>query len=187
MIGFAAIEKQFDETLGFLQRDLSRIRVLEPGVNYAAAALIACACDVIAKRRGVAEADVFKNLLPPGRPYEVIGKTLYEALRNGLVHGYDTKEIVFDGTSIGLIVAWKETPHLSVVPHCGKQCLVLNVQALSDRLSAEIDKFRQELKQCPGARDKFFTSCQPDQREEVYGTEASEWRSLMTTDPRTSD
>lgn len=187
MIEFAKIEKQFEETLGFLQRDLSRIRVLEPGVNYAAAALIACACEVIAKRRGAAGADVFKNLLPPGRPYELISKTLYEALRNGLVHGYDTKEIVFDGTSIGLMIAWKETRHLSVVPHGGKQCLVLNVQALSDRLSSEIDKFREELKQSPEARDKFFTTCRRDERKEVHDVEAIEWRSMMTSGPRASN
>ena len=130
---------------------------------------------------------MFKNLLPPGSPYEVISKTLYEALRNGLVHGYDTKEIVFDGTSIGLMIAWKDTPHLSVVTHGGKQCLVLNVQVLSDRLSYEIEKFREQLKQSPEARDKFFTACRRDERKEVHGAEASEWRSMMTSGPRTSN
>src|SRR2546427_12107146 len=39
-VNFEMIEQQFHEIFGFIQQDLCRIVQVEPGVNYAAAALI---------------------------------------------------------------------------------------------------------------------------------------------------
>jgi len=157
-IDFKAIEQRFCEIFGFIQQDLLRIIQVEPGVNYAAAALIGCACETMAKYRYASgeAADAFAVLLPEGT-HQKVAKTLYDALRNGLVHGYEAKDIEFNGSHVGLAIAWRETPHLSFKVVNGKPQLMLNMRDLCERLSEQIDVFRAELEGNASARDLFFT------------------------------
>jgi hypothetical protein len=119
-------------------------------------------------------------LLPSDHQYQVIGGTLYDALRNGLVHGYDTKRIRWNSSSIGLLVSWEKESHLKVITWEGKPCLVLNVQSLADRLSAEIDSFRDELRTQPRARDRFVGQLNQDKEKYVVRPEEIEaWNRLL--------
>lgn len=183
MIDFSAIERQFRETLGFIQQDLARLLTLNPGVNYAAAAVIACACETLAKYRyGTREgARAFAKLLPPG-PYQQAAKTLYNALRNGLVHGYDAQDVQVNGGRIGLGIAWRETPHLSVMQRDGRPCLVLNVHVLCSQLLAQIDDFRRELEARAEARDLFLNQWKRDRVERVGSeVEREAWQTLLSS------
>jgi hypothetical protein len=51
MVEYVAIEKQVQETLDYIQNDLTNIRQNAPLANYAVCALIGCACEVIARLR----------------------------------------------------------------------------------------------------------------------------------------
>ena len=89
---------------------------------------------------------------------EKIAKTLYDVLRNGLAHRYDTRDIRIDGGIVRLGIAWKEEAHLSVkeidaVPH-----VVLNVTHLSRDLFSSFDEYKSELVHSDEARDSFFTT-----------------------------
>ena len=143
------------------------------------------ACEIIAKYRdGRVGADAFKRLLPCDERCQKMGKKLYEALRNGLVHGYDTQDILVGSRRIGLAIAWRDTPHLSVMRSGAKPCLVLNIQDLFDRLSTEIDAFRRELESQAGPRDRFFKTFgqNKDVRVEQDG-EVQAWLSLINESP----
>ena len=111
-VSFAAIEDKFDRVFGFICRDLERILALEEGGNFAVALLAACACETLAKYRyGSGEgSDAFRNLLPQG-PYRTVANTLYDVLRNGLVHRYDAADLRFNGQTLRLAIAWKESRH----------------------------------------------------------------------------
>ena len=50
-VPFAEIAERFERVFSFIRGDLERILTLKPGVNYAAASLIACACETPAKYR----------------------------------------------------------------------------------------------------------------------------------------
>ncbi len=179
-IDFEAIEQRFREIFGFIQQDLARIAQVEPGVNYAAAALIACACETVAKYRNASSegGDAFATLLPGGN-YQTVAKTIYNALRNGLVHGYEAQDIEFNGSRVGLAIAWRETPHLTFLLKENKPHLVLNMRELCERLSEQIDSFRAELMADASARDRFFTQSRKD-KVHMVGTpgEVQAWKAL---------
>jgi len=120
----------------------------------------------------------FATLLPGGI-YQTVARTIYNALRNGLVHSYEAQDIEFDGSSVGLAIAWRETPHLSVLLKDGKPQLVLNMRELCERLSEQIDSFRAELRADANARDRFFTQCRKE-RVHTAGTpeQVQAWKEL---------
>ena len=81
---------------------------------HAATLLVLVACEALSKLLGrTDECDVFaKDLL--GQRHDVpyhVGKTLFNALRNGLAHEYATWRIVVGGERIRPILAWKLGGH----------------------------------------------------------------------------
>ena len=154
---------------------------VEPGVNYAGTALIACACEMLAKYHyGSGEgADVFLKLIPDGQ-MQVIAKTLYNALRNGLMHEYDAKVIRFNGMQVHLGIAWKKTKHLSIIEKDGKKMLVLNVHQMCTDIYNEIDGYRVELENNSTARDLFSKQWEKDRVIDVRSDiELKVWASLI--------
>ncbi len=181
-VSFATIEDKFDRVFGFIRRDLERILTLNPGGNYAVALLVACACETLAKYRdGSREgAGVFTGILPPG-PYQRIARTLYDALRNGLVHRYDAKDIQFDGRIVEIAIAWKEHQHLSIKEIDGVPNLILNVNDLCHDLFSAFDQYRDDLEKDGTTRDKFFTTYRREKVTEVEsgGNEANAWQEIL--------
>jgi hypothetical protein len=157
VVSFSDIEKNFDRVFGFIQRDLEQFLSLDVSGNFAVAALAACACETLARYRyGTGEgADVFRRLLPEG-PFQVVAKSLFDLVRNGLVHRYDTADIRVEERIIRLALSWRTEPHLSVKEIDGVPNLVLNVTKLCADLFGQFDNYRQELNVSAEARDRFF-------------------------------
>ncbi len=161
-VSFGEIEKNFNETFGFIEADLKRILDLEVGGNYAVALLVACACDTLAEYRyGKGQGtEVFKELLPlpEDSPYRKAAEPIYRALRNGLVHRYDGYNIRFNEQTLCIAIAWKEGKHLSVRIIDGVPNLILNVRQLCDALFQEFENYRCFLKekQNAQARESFL-------------------------------
>src|ERR1041384_6700981 len=92
------VKWEFEESLGFIRNDI-RWLMEKSGLNYTIALLIAVGCEALAacgagkQRKGEA---VFAELLPAGDWQELSGP-IYNALRNGLAHGFDTKHLSIDG------------------------------------------------------------------------------------------
>jgi hypothetical protein len=81
------------------------------GANYAAAALITCAHETLAGLRSGAPAHAtFGETLPT--IWQPVAQSLFDALRNGVVHGYATKTLIVNGRRIELSVSWREQQHL---------------------------------------------------------------------------
>ena len=156
-VSFADIEQKFNRVFGFIQSDLERILTLDPGGNFAVAGLATCACETLARYRyGSGEgADVFSRLLPGG-PFQIVAKSLYDILRNGLVHRYDAADIRVEGNTIQLTISWRAEPHLSVKEVNGVPNLVLNVTTLCADLFGAFSEYRDELRENGEARDHFF-------------------------------
>lgn len=174
--GFSEIEQEFDETLGFIQNDLAAICAKDLGTNYTAALLIGCACDVIAQRRGgrVRDFEVFAELLPDTSDWRTLAKPLFEAVRHGLAHGFDTKEIRFNGGIMTVTISWRRREHLSIDRTREKPSLVLNVQSLATALNEKIDSLREQLIDDSSACDRFRMSCRP----------GSKSKQVLSIDPR---
>lgn len=180
-LAFADIEGQFNRIFGFIRSDLERMLTLSPGVNSAGATLVACACEILARYRyGSGEgADAFSCLLPSG-PFQKIAKTLYDVLRNGLAHHYDTRDIKIEGRIVRLGIAWKEEAHLSVKEIDGVPHLVLNVAQLCHDLFSSFEQYRTELIESGDARDRFFTTFrQLGPKDVTVPDEISAWRQIL--------
>ena len=158
-VAFADVEGEFERVFGLIRHDLERILALNRGGNFAAATLVACACETLARYRYRSEGGgaPFSRLLPSG-PFQKIARTLYNVLRNGLVHDYNTADIRAGGTTVRLAIAWREHRHLSVKEIEGVPNLVLNVTQLCRDLFSLIEEYRAELQSSGPARDQFYTT-----------------------------
>ncbi len=102
------------------------------------------------------------------------GKSLYGALRNGLIHHYDPKLIVVDGHRIELGISWRREPHLSL--RDGR--LYLNVQQMATDLGAAFDSYEQALRADATLRDRLW--CRRTREEQLCDpSEAEAWRGLL--------
>ena len=157
VVSFNDIEDKFDRVFGFIRRDLERILTLETGGNFAVALLATCACDTLAEYkygRGQGE-KVFRKLLPAG-PYRKAAKPIYDALRDGFAHGYNGYDILFDGQTLQIEIAWKRGTHLSVRKIDEVPNLILNVRQLCEALFLEFEKYRHLLKENGTSRESFL-------------------------------
>ncbi len=179
-VSFVDIEGKFDRVFGFIRRDLERILTLEEGGNFAVALLATCACETLAKYRyrSGEGADAFKTLLPQGR-YQTVARTLYDVLRNGLVHRYDAADLRFDGKTVRFAIAWKKSQHLSTIEIGGIPNLIINVNDLCGSLFSAFDEYETELRNSGEARDRFFQTYRKESEKEVPDGEIDAWRNIL--------
>ena len=164
---FKEVEDKFGKVFGYIRCDLERMLTLHPGVNFAAALLISCACEILAKyRNGSRQGDkVFKDLLPSG-PYRTAAKPIYTTLRNGLVHGYAGGDVQFDGQTLRLAISWGKHEHLSIIKKNGEvPNLVLNVRQLCEELFSIFDKYKDQLEKSDQARKSFLDRYSEEDKE----------------------
>src|SRR3954453_10317838 len=113
-VTFEQTEPELRRLREFVLNDLDRIVDQPVGGNYAAVAVALCAYDAIANLEGGANARgerPFADSLP--QAWRPVAPTLYNALRNGLVHTYETKTVLASGRQIELVLSWRERPHLT--------------------------------------------------------------------------
>jgi hypothetical protein len=175
-IGYAQIQTDLAKLRSFVLGDIDRMLELEPGVNYAAAVVIACGFEALANVRDGREnagQQPFAETLPAR--WRPVASSLFDALRNGIVHGYETQLIRVGDQTVELAIAWRVTEHL--MWYEGQ--LVLNVRALAACLRERFDDYDQRLRADGSARDLFFKRRRRQREHQVRGDEAVAWRSLI--------
>lgn len=180
-VPYSTIQAEFERIRDFVIKDLRILIENEVGGNYLSISLITCACDALArfnygqKNRG----DLFftqKMLSPEWQP---VGKCIYDAMRNGIVHSYETKAISLDGRRLTLGVSWKDKDHLSF--STDKTCLYMNVQVLAENLEQALKEFEQELISSSSAREKFYKAMRKDRIQDVKNREElKEWARILS-------
>ena len=88
-LSFADIEKEFDESLGYIKNDISALCRQNETVNYTVGLLVSCGCEVLAggrigKKPQPDDSQVVLAELLPDDDWKALVKPLWEALRNGL-------------------------------------------------------------------------------------------------------
>jgi hypothetical protein len=155
-VSYDEIRDRFDTLRRFLLDDLDLVVTQPVGGNYAAVLLITAACDAVGRLRYGTRAGgepFFAEYLLPAR-WRPVGAQLFDALRNGLAHAYDTKIVVQIGDRpIEVVVSRREDVHLSFdAADCR---LFVNVEALTTQLKAARVKYDGQLKQSAEFRDRF--------------------------------
>ena len=155
-IDFKEIEKEFSETFGYVRQDIAALLKNDRPLHYTVALLVCCACEMLTWHRGLRDDqahEVFTSLLP--EPYKEVGKTLWEALRNGLAHNFRPATIkIGDDQWRFTIFSDRSGPRMCVTkgqPHW----IHLNIRDFSSRVNVQIDAYEQELRTSADARLTF--------------------------------
>jgi hypothetical protein len=178
-LSFADIKKEFDESLGYIQNDISALCGQDQTVNYTVALLVAIGCEVLAKGRGRRKQphDVFAELLPDD-DWQALAKPLYEALRNGLTHKFDTKHLHVDGQSIQIYFVWTLKQVVGIRPANRGTGLFIGPRPLGELLCARIEEFRRELQADEGSRERFRRAYGLESTTKCSTTETAAWKRL---------
>jgi hypothetical protein len=174
-VQFADIEGDLDEIRAFILNDVERIVAMEGGVNYAAAAVIACAYEALARLRAMANYAVFAETLP--QEWRPVGRSLYDALRNGIVHGYSTKTLLVEGRRVEIGVSWRDHPHLSF--DAVRQTLFLNVTTMAAELRQTFENYEGQLRSSPDARERFVRGRRREREVSPQGDQLAAWQALL--------
>lgn len=156
-IAFKEIETEFNQTFGYVRQDIAKILEKNLSLNYTIALLVCCACEMLTWHRGLRDDqahEVFASLLPDAELYRAVGRTLWEALRNGLAHNFRPDTIRIEENEWRFAISSQDRPHASVTkgpPHW----IQLNIRAFSSRLISQIDAYEQELRVSADARLSF--------------------------------
>jgi hypothetical protein len=156
-VKFDQVKPLLDELRANLLDDLKRITRQPEGGNYAAVAVVGCACEALGRLRyGKKDggSDFFTCYVLPER-WQPVGPDLYEALRHGIAHGYETKTIELGKGKLNVGVSWREKPHLTFEE--GRSTLFINVPELAADLGRALDRYEAELLEREDLRDLFYT------------------------------
>jgi hypothetical protein len=112
---------------------------------------------MLAWHRDLRKDQVFTSLLPDTKPYKVVGKTFWEALRNGLAHNFRPATIKVEDDEWRFSISSQSWPHIfsKGQPHQPQHWIHLNIRACSERVISQIDAYELELRTSPDARLSF--------------------------------
>jgi hypothetical protein len=121
---------------------------------------------------------VFAELLP-ANDWKALAKPLYEALRNGLAHKFDTKHLHVAGQSIQIYFFWSAKEIVDIGPANGSTGLFIGPRPLGELLCARIEEFRQKLQTDAAARERFRRAYERQSMTKCSTTETAAWRRLV--------
>jgi hypothetical protein len=175
---YEAIRSRFEQVRDYVVSDLDRVIEQTDGGNYIAAALITCACDALSNLKHGRENHgylFFKELLP--NEWRPVAKSLYEAIRHGLVHTYDTRLICIGPRELEVIISWGQKPHLRLSEN-GKQ-VYINIRQLSQDFKAALKRFESDLQEQATLRDTFARSIHRWRKQLIAKSEVEKWEQLL--------
>jgi hypothetical protein len=176
-ISYADITKEFDESLGFIRNDITALCNQQETVNYTVALLIGCACEALADGgAGNSKDRVFAEMLPEG-DWRVLAKPLFDALRNGLAHSFDTKHLHMGADEIQIHISWNLTA--IVEPTQDGLGILVGIRSLAARLCAKINEFQALLQEDEQARKKFRAALQRERKRKCSPLELAAWGRLV--------
>ena len=167
-VPYETIKESFETIRNFILNDLNRIVSQPTGGNYAAVLLIMTACETLGRLRYASASGggfFFGEFLLP-KHWQPVSGDLYNALRNGLAHGYATKNILQVGDkAIELVISWKDKRHLSY--ETANNQLFINVQSLSAALIEAFDQYESDLKTSAEYRDRYLVWIKKDTEVQI--------------------
>jgi len=114
--------------------------------------------------------------LPDTRELQVLAERLYSALRDGLVHGFDTRHLRVDGFEHQIYLASEGPQEFVIVENERGTGLRIGIRLLAERLCAKITDFEACLKHDEDARRRFMDARQ--RAADLDAREAEAWRAL---------
>ena len=131
----------FIQLRDFLRHDVKNVLGMEHGGNYTAALLLLVGAEALSRIVDSGDDDAFVEILHRRGLDPLVAHDVFEALRHGLAHSFETKYIQVGKIHVELVVSWGAREHLSRSLNPPK--LFLNVRTMWDDLQvmlAEVEK-----------------------------------------------
>ena len=177
-VPFKTIKPEVDRLRNFIIGDLDYLIRRRKGGNYLAAALITCACDALSHLKHGKEHKgelFFAEVIPS--EWKPLARALYRAIRNGIVHLYDTQFIRVNSQKIDIVISWRMKPHFHRSAD-GKRIFV-NVKNLAADFKAAVKCFEAELMVKPQLRETFERSMRKSREISVEQFERAAWQQCL--------
>jgi hypothetical protein len=184
MTEWEAIEPIFTRLRDFVSIDLERYTRQEHGGNFAVVALVLAACDALGNLRyggGGSGARILERCLP--EEWKRAAGVLYDALRNGLIHGYDAKIVVDDqGSRVAFVIGWPAVDKHMHMQFLTKERdnLYIHAPSLFASLKATFADVERELRESGDLRDRMFKRDPKGREMRVSGKQATIWREAVS-------
>ena len=109
-------------------------------------------------------------MLLPDNDWRKLAKPLFEAIRHGLAHRFDTKHIEVNGQFVQIYLSWGMKRTIEIQTLDGRDALFLGTCRLRSEMCRVIQDFRCALKQSTEARQRYkdtlryrgTVDCSPD-------------------------
>jgi len=157
-VSYADIKHEFDVTLGYIHDDIRALCAGKETVNYTVALLIGVACEALEDAGFYANKKTVLADLLPDDDWKQLAGVLYEALRNGLAHNFDTKHIHINGQVVQIYLVWSMSRAIAIEERNGAEALSLGTCVLGMGICEKINEFRAKLQRDPLACERFKNS-----------------------------
>ena len=182
-VQYETIRAEVERVRGDITTDLDLVVNRDIGGNYLAASLITCACDALAHlkfgRLNNGEA-FFAELLPDCWKPAAAG--LYGAIRDGIVHSYETKTIVVSLRRLNVVISWRAKPHMHLSPSATD--IYVNVFQLAQDLKRALVQLETDLKAQGSLRDTFYQAMREHREYHVQQVDLRSWGSALAQAPK---
>ena len=180
MTDWETIEPTFVRLRDFVFTDGGRLVSQEAGGQFAVVALVMAACDALGRLHYGKDMGhrVLEQCLPA--EWKPAAPTLYDALRHGLIHGYEPRAVVVDGKPVGFEIAWRGERHLTFAD-AGREVLCIVAPVVVDALRDAFDSVESELRNDPVARDAFLSRDRKERTIHLRGPQVEKWRAAVSS------
>lgn len=178
-VSYDDIKEDYERVRHNITNDLTLLVSQDIGGNYLAAFLIACACETIGwyKYNSPHEGNmILKELLPA--EWKPVAFSLYDAMRNGIGHRYETKALKVEGARLDICISWKEKPHLTFSPD--KSTVYLNVETMAAQVHVLFRQYESDLRDSQDLRGKFLNGSRGKWETPPPESERAAWVQLRS-------
>lgn len=176
MTSYREIEHEFSVTLGYIRDDINALCRGSERLNYTVALLVGVACEALEDAGAYPDKILVLSELLPDSDWRKLTRVLFEALRHGLAHNFDTKHINIDGKLVQIYMAW-DLPHpIEIKMQGDEEQIRIGTRVLGIGICKKIEEFRAKLRNDADARERFRSSLNRSSREVKCDGEV--WRVL---------
>lgn len=179
-VSYDDIREAFEEVRHNFCYDLCLLKSQILGGNYTTALLIACACETLARYTyGMKDEDIrrfFSEKMLP-EEWRPVGHSLFDAIRNGIAHNFQTKPIRIGDSLVDIGISWRQQPHLKFSPD--KKVLYLNIQTMAQQIIDLLGEYEQALRTDSRLRQQFANALRADWTGRPKGEELIAWKRLL--------
>jgi hypothetical protein len=133
----------FIQLRDFLRHDVKNVLRMEHGGNYTAALLLLVGAEGLSRIVDSGDEDAFVEMLHRRGLDRFVAHDVFEALRHGLAHSFETKDIQVGNAHVELVVSWGAQVHLSRTLNPPK--LFLDVRTMWDDLQIMLREVETRL------------------------------------------